>query len=121
MGQAKIRELSAAKDWPRELDFTISERIWLVSILPREGDIISLRILRILREDLSFSEAENDRFKMRREGLNILWDAKAAASKRISFGKGSWELVQTALTALEKQKKLNDGCLSLYEKFVGES
>lgn len=34
------------------------DRLILLNILPKEGDVISLRVIRKLRDDLGFTEAE---------------------------------------------------------------
>lgn len=40
------------------MELTILERIKLLEVLPKEGDLLTLKILRKLRESLSFSEDE---------------------------------------------------------------
>ena len=40
------------------MKLAILERVKLLEVLPKEGDILTLKILRKLRESLSFSEAE---------------------------------------------------------------
>jgi hypothetical protein len=125
VGQAKVREMkeSAAAEaevWPREIELTVAERLWLSNILPREGDITSLRILRDFREDLSFSEEENERMKVIAVAGNVQWDAAKATPKILSLGRKAWSMAKEKLIELEKQHKLNVDCLSLYEKFVEE-
>lgn len=40
------------------MELTIIERLKLLEVLPKEGDLLTLKILRKLRESLSFSEDE---------------------------------------------------------------
>jgi hypothetical protein len=40
------------------MELTILERVKLLELLPPQGDLLTLKILRKLRESLSFSEAE---------------------------------------------------------------
>lgn len=43
----------------------VVERINLLQILPREGDFLTLKIVRQLRESLSFKDAEHDKLKFK--------------------------------------------------------
>ncbi len=49
------------------MKLTIAERIKLLEALPPQGDILTLKILRKLRETLSFSEQELKSFDISRE------------------------------------------------------
>jgi len=49
------------------MELDIMERVKLLEVLPSEGDLITLKILRKLRETLSFSEAELKTFDTARE------------------------------------------------------
>ena len=46
---------------------TVVERILLASLLPKEGTFVNLRLLRLAREALSFSEEENEGLQFRIE------------------------------------------------------
>lgn len=49
------------------MELTIQERVKLLEILPAQGDLLTLKILRKLRETLSFSEEELTKFGTRYE------------------------------------------------------
>ena len=42
----------------------VGERIRLLGILPEKGNLLTLKIVRELRDDLSFSEKEHKDFKI---------------------------------------------------------
>jgi len=103
------------------LKLSVFERINLLSILPKEGDFTTLKIIRQLREDLSFTEEEHKalQFEVFEDG-RITWNAKAAKDKDIKIGKKAESIIREKLEELNKQKKLRDEHFTLYEKFVGD-
>lgn len=103
------------------MKLNVFERLNLLSILPREGDFITLKILRELREDLSFSEEENAKldFKQLDDG-RVSWNNKVAKDliKDVKIGRKAESIIREELEKLNSQKKLKDIHLELYEKFV---
>lgn len=97
----------------------VFERISLLGILPKEGDFATLKIIRQLREDLSFSEEEHKSLNIQMVGEGISWDQEKDKGKDIKIGDKAKEIISDALKQLDKQKKLPMQCLSLYEIFVG--
>ena len=89
----------------------------LLAILPKEGNFVTLRIMRKLREGLSFSEEEIAQYKFKSEDGKMTWTANGT-SKPIEIGTQAKILVQDALKALDKEQKLTEDHLSVYEKFV---
>ncbi len=98
----------------------MSERLMLLSILPKEGNFLTLKIVRKLREDLSLSEAEHKEydFKALDDG-RVAWSKEADAQpKEITIGEKATDIIVEALTALDKSNKLTDAHFTLYEKFL---
>mgnify|MGYP001590341729 FL=1 len=92
----------------------------LQSLLPREGDFLTLKVLRNLQGDLSFTEEELAKYNFVQRDGTVTWDNKAEQSKEIEMGKKANELIASALSNLNSQKKLRMEHFDLYEKFVGE-
>lgn len=101
------------------MELGVFDRIILINILPREGDFRTLKILRELRENLAFSEEENEalQFKTADDGL-VRWVAEADVTKDVPIGEVAREVIETAFKALDRQKKLREEHLDLYERFV---
>lgn len=100
---------------------TVRERVILLNALPKEGDILSLRILRKLREDFSFSDEEQKmfEFKFNPELGQVSWDPNYSdVEKEVEIGVRGLEIIKETLESLNKQKKLNAEMIGLYEKFV---
>jgi len=98
---------------------TVFDRLILLNVLPKEGDITSLKIVRGLREDLSFSEDEHKELELRYEGGNVFWKEDVNISKDINIGERAKDIIAGAFKTLNKNKKLTEQHLDLYERFVG--
>jgi len=129
------------------MKLTVLERIMLQNILPKEGDFITLKLVRKLRESLAFSEKEiaGVEFKthwkcpqcqkggmsteiaeckdcgiyMRPSG-EVTWDDDKAKKvvKDVFMGAKMLVLCESTLKKLSDEKKLTDQHMSLYGKFV---
>jgi len=99
---------------------TVLERLVLLNILPKEGDFTTLKIVRKMREDLSFSEDEHKALKFVQEPDQLRWDDKAEADKEVTFGEKATDIIKETLKRLNDEKKLTEEIFSLYEKFIGE-
>ena len=104
------------------MKLTVLERIALLGVLPAEGDFVTLKIVRELRENLSFDEAEVKQLKVKQEGQQITWEAGAETpgGKEVKIGEKATDVIVAALKKLNSDKKLTDQHFSLYEKFVKE-
>jgi len=100
------------------LKLSISDRLILLGVLPKEGDFTTLKILRQMKDDLSFSEEEHKKLNFRQEGETILWDAELE-DKEVTFGEKATDIIVDAFKKLNDQKKLRIEHMELYEKFVG--
>jgi len=102
----------------------IEERIALLNVLPFQGDVITLKIIRDLQNSLSFSEEEMKHFKMKNirkpDGTTFaVWDSDFTnETKEIEIGEVAEGIIVGQLKMLESKKILRMEMLTLYEKFV---
>jgi len=125
----------------------VYERLILQNILPQEGDFITLKLVRKLRESLAFSEKEIAEIDFKNHwkcpkcnkvelSANVIkcqdcgiymipagqvtWDEEKAINvvKDVHMGKAMLNLCETALQKLSDEKKLTEQHMSLFEKFV---
>ena len=99
---------------------SVLERVTLLGILPEQGDFATLKIVRKLREALSFSEEELRVLELKQEGQQIRWKAEADPMKDVPIGEKATDIVVSSLKGLNEQKKLTAQHLDLYEKFMGD-
>jgi hypothetical protein len=100
------------------MELSVWERFKLLQILPEKGDFITLKIVRKLREDLSFSEEEQAVFQFKQDGERMMWNPEADQFKELQFGPKATSIIIEALKAVDKRKMLDNSQLILFEKFV---
>jgi hypothetical protein len=108
------------------MNLTLSERFVLIGILPAEGNFLTMKRLRELREALSPSDAEQKEFGIKeikdaegRKTGGLSWDSTHSAIERvIEIGESMTDLIVKVLKKLDDTNKLGLTHLTLYEKFV---
>ncbi len=96
----------------------VGERIVLLSSLPKEGDLPTIRIVHELRQALSFTEEEHKALDIHPDSDQILWDIDAEKHKDIPIGPRAHVLIEDTLKRLDVEKSITEDHLSLWEKFV---
>lgn len=95
------------------------ERLILLNILPREGDFTTLKIVRKMREDLSFTEEEHKDLSITvDEKGSVKWKTEADKAIPITIGEKATDIIVSVLKKLNDEKKLTEQHYTLYEKFV---
>lgn len=129
------------------MKLSVYERLALQGILPQEGDFVTLKLVRKLREALSFSEKEVAEIDFKNHwrcpkcqkvelsaqaikcqdcGIymipagQVTWDEEKARGiiKDVHMGGAMHNLCIATLKKLSDEQKLTDQHFSLYEKFV---
>jgi len=100
------------------MELAIWERLRLLDSLPEKGDFVTLKIVRKLREDLSFSEDEIAELEFRKDGNRLMWKPEADKPKEFQFGPRAKSIIAEALKVLDKAESLDDQTMRLFEKFV---
>jgi hypothetical protein len=98
------------------MKLNVLERIMLQSVLPKESNYATFRIIMELKSHLSFSETEIKRFRITVKGEQILW--QNSEEVEVEIGEKATDIIKTALVQLDKDGKLNEQVISLYEKFM---
>ena len=101
------------------------ERMILSRILPAQADFTTLRIVRELENELSFSEVEHRDLQLVVEKLEnnqerTTWDTKADKGKEIELGPKARGLIVTAFEGLGETKHATMQQFDLYERFMEE-
>jgi hypothetical protein len=104
------------------MEITVQERLSLLDILPGEGNIITLRVVRELKSALAFTEPEIKEYGLTvtesgRVSLNI---ESLGVIKSITVGDAAAGIIKSALRQLDKQGKLKDDHIRLWDKFIGD-
>ena len=97
----------------------ITERLLLLNALPNEGDFATIRTVRTVRELLAFdSDIEEGKIIVEGEGSDQRLQWPEEYEKDLDLGKAGERLVAETLRSLDKQKKLTEAHLGLWNKFV---
>ena len=103
------------------MKLNVKERLLLLSILPRESDFVTLRIVKNLQTDLSFSEDEVKTYGFKTEAVNgqsvTTWNPSNDSEKEVNMGEKASDVIVEALRKINNEKKLTMEQLELYEKF----
>lgn len=97
------------------MELSILERMVLLQLLPDKGEYTTLKIVRVKREEMSFSEKELAEHNFRVEDDRHKWDGDSTIE--VEFAGRVRKLVIEALEKLNDDKELEDSHISLYEKF----
>jgi len=100
------------------MKLSILERITLQGLVPAEGNYITYGLIKQVRTELSFTEKEIKDCKIIQIGERITWDEKKDTPKEIKIPETIETMIVLALEKIEKEEKLNDNNISLYEKFI---
>jgi len=99
------------------MKLNVLERLLLLGMLPKEGDLTTIRIVRELREGLSFGEAENAALEFKQDGDQLRWKDGAVEDKEFEFGAKSMSFIGDALEKLVTDEKVTEQHLCLFDKF----
>jgi len=101
------------------MKLTVFERLMLLNILPKEGNFVTLKIVRELREGLSFNEKEIKDLNLKVDDKgNATWNPAKDKNKDVEIGGQANKIIVETLEKLDKDKKLTESHLSVYEKFI---
>ena len=110
------------------MKLNVLERLLALSVLPEEGDFVTLKVIRRGKMELSFSEDELKKYKVKNVEVetpdgkkqNTQWDSSVEQETEIKLGSKVISLVSEGLEKLNKDKKLKEEHYTLYEKFCKE-
>ena len=100
------------------MKLSVGDRLILLGVIPREGDFTTLKIIRDMKDELSFTEEEHKKLNFRQDGEMMVWEEELE-DKEINFGEKATDIIVNAFKKLNEQKKLRIEHMELYEKFVG--
>ena len=97
------------------------ERMMLVGLLPQSGNILTLKSLRVLREELSPSPEEYAELEIKEDAATgqMFWNPEqGSVEKEFDVPTSLFKIVADKLRDLEKDEELIENQVSLYHKFI---
>jgi hypothetical protein len=105
------------------MKLSIVERLRLLEILPQQGDIGTLKIVRRLRETLSFSEEEvlekGIVASVDGDKIRYKWDTEKEKPSVFEFKPVSFKIITDALKQANHRRQLPEQLISIYEELFG--
>ncbi len=102
------------------MKLSIVDRLTLLHILPKEGDVVTLRVQRDLSQRLSFTEAEHASLQFVSTPEKTEWKQDTIGEVEILIGPKAQSLIVGAFEALNSKKLMKLEFLPTYEKFMEE-
>lgn len=97
----------------------VGERMALQGILAAsEGNFVTLKLVRELRESLSFDDAEMEKYDVEQRDGQVKWNSAKDEGKEIEIGETMRNVIVVGLKALNDAEKLREAHMGVYEKFV---
>jgi hypothetical protein len=101
------------------MKLSVANRLALLSILPREGNITTIRIVSELKDELSFSEEEHAALKLRQDGDGIGWDHTVKdPMKDIPIGEKATDTIVESLKRASDRNQLMEAHLGVWDMFI---
>jgi len=96
----------------------VGERMITLTILPQEGNIITLKMIRDLKSKIGLSAQELKEFEVAQDGERVKWNQKGLVPRDFDFAEAEIDLIKKQLKKLDSDGKLHQDMLPVYEKFV---
>jgi len=103
------------------LNFSIGERVGLLSVLPDRGTIATMRIVRDLTDALGFSEEELLQSEITQDGTQLAWNPDKDPNKDIHVGEVGRTVMLDAIKDLDESGEVTSHILEVYERLESES
>jgi len=109
------------------MKLNIPERLALSSLLPQQGGVITLRVVKELQNKLDFTDEEVEEYEVKNMTLpdgrtTIKWNPKLTAEKKdikdIKISKIEKSVITRQLRQLDSQNQLHISMLPIYDKFI---
>jgi len=99
------------------MKLNILQRILIFSVLPTEGNLLTMKTLKGLKDKLMFSEDDLNEYNIRIEDNKYLWDASKDVPVEFNITEGETKLITAGLKQLDDQGKITEQYLPLFEIF----
>jgi hypothetical protein len=98
-------------------DLTIKDRLIILSILPQENDIATLKIIRDLQNKLGITEEEYKEVELTIKDGVYSWNTDKDKPKGYDLGEKSIDIIKDSFNLKDKQKKITLEMIDTYDLF----
>ena len=104
------------------MELSVADRLILINVLPAQGSITTLQIVRDLVEQVSFTEDEHAvlNFVEDAEAGQVKWTDAPLDKTTFLFGKKASSVIRAAFSELSAKNKLTMEMLPLAERILSD-
>jgi hypothetical protein len=95
----------------------IGERLVLLSVIPKEGNFVTVRVIKNLISKVALTDVEIGLCEVTEVDGNVRWNEKGELPFEFEFEPTELDIIKKTLRELDSTNKLNVDSFSLYEKF----
>lgn len=99
------------------MKLNILNRILIFSILPKEGNLVTMKTLKSLKNKIAFSEDDVNEYEIRVEDNHYHWNPEKEVEIEFDFTEGEAKLVKDGLKKLDEEKAITEQYYELCELF----
>lgn len=100
---------------------SVTDRLLLLGLLPQQGNITMLRVIREARQSLELSADEIVAWEVSQVGDAVRWNQQKAADAEIPLSAAALGIARTAIRQFDTEGKLTTAHIPLWEKLVDGS
>jgi hypothetical protein len=101
----------------KDFDLNVPERLIIATILPSEGNLLTIRLIRDLKRKVTLNAEEIHRYKAKQVETGVQFDPAGLLPIKIKLYPAEVDLIKKQLKDLEEKGKLKEELLGIYEKF----
>jgi len=95
----------------------VFERLHLLNIIPKKGNILEAKIIRGLIEKIEFTSDEIEKYQIVEKQGKVNWDMTMDTTRDIVISDAEEDIIKKAFKEIDTKKEMSLGLLKVYEKF----
>jgi hypothetical protein len=96
----------------------VGERLMVLGVLPKEGNFVTLKVIRNLIDKLGLTTEEIEKFEVIQEGGQVTWKQEGNLPIDFDFDNVEVDIIKHELKKMDSENRLKVELLPVYEKFV---
>jgi hypothetical protein len=104
------------------MKLSVYDRIALLSILPKQGNMGDMKVVKMLRGMLDFTVYERQAIDLiTQPNGDVSWKPNEVEDKEINISSNICDFIQRRLKYMDSQSLLSEGHVGIWNKFVSSS
>jgi len=111
------------KEFKMDIELSVAERFAVLGVLPEQGNIITIKLLREFKEEIAFKEEEVKELGLKiDENGQASWSIEAekkAGKKKFAVADALADTIKKNLQMLDSRSQLKESHIPIWELFCG--